>query len=331
MAIPDYQSIMLPLLELAADNQIRRVHEAVDLLARQFRLTDEEKREVIPSGRVSRFHNNVTWARTYLKKAGLLEDPKRGEFRITERGSQVLAGKHESIGVRFLEQFDEFMEFKTARRTPRPDTGKLDLPDDTPEEALQAAYQTLRNSVASDLLDQEHDFRGPGGTLSPCDPAHLLHKERLILRMQIELRFIDDQVVVPVIVQVREENEELLDTVALVTIQPIRLPAVPSHRRRHEVAGVPFQHHIAPEEMAQRRFYLDAEVQSLFEYQNGIHARSFCARPAQIGEGALLVSGSEVVAEIFPRIGHLAQAVRTKQPRPERASPEMTQKLRRES
>ena len=154
MALPDYQSIMLPLLELAADNQIRRVHDAVDLLARQFRLTDEEKREVIPSGRVSRFHNNVTWARTYLKKAGLLEDPKRGEFRITERGSQVLAGKHESIGVRFLEQFDEFREFKTARRTPRPDTGKLDLPDDTPEEALQAAYQTLRNSVASDLLDQ---------------------------------------------------------------------------------------------------------------------------------------------------------------------------------
>ena len=102
MAIPDYQSIMLPLLELAADNQIRRVHDAVDLLARQFRLTDEEKREVIPSGRVSRFHNNVTWARTYLKLAGLLEDPKRGEFRITERGSQVLAGKHESIGVRFL-------------------------------------------------------------------------------------------------------------------------------------------------------------------------------------------------------------------------------------
>ena len=158
MAIPDYQSIMLPLLELAGDNMIHLVHDAVDLLAQQFSLTNEEKREVIPSGRVSRFHNNVTWARTYLKKAGLLEDPKRGEFRITERGSQVLAGKHESIGVRFLEQFEEFREFKTARRTPRPDTGKLDLseatPEDTPEEALQAAYQTLHNSVASDLLDQ---------------------------------------------------------------------------------------------------------------------------------------------------------------------------------
>ena len=162
MAMPAYQSIMLPLLELAGDNKIHLVHDAVDLLVQQFSLTNEEKREVIPSGRVSRFHNNVTWARTYLKKAGLLEDPKRGEFRITERGSQVLAGKHESIGVRFLEQFEEFREFKTARRTPRPDTAKLDLseatpedtPEDTPEEALQTAYQTLRDSVASDLLDQ---------------------------------------------------------------------------------------------------------------------------------------------------------------------------------
>ena len=154
MAIPGYQSIMLPLLELAADNKIHRVHDAVDLLTQQFSLTDDEKRDVIPSGRVSRFHNNVTWARTYLKKAGLLEDPKRGEFRITARGSQVLAGKHERIGVRFLEQFAEFREFKTARRISRPDTGKLDLPEETPEEALQAAYQTLRNSVAGDLLDQ---------------------------------------------------------------------------------------------------------------------------------------------------------------------------------
>ena len=155
MAIPDYQSIMLPLLELAGDDQIHRVHAAVDRLGQQFKLTAEERREVIPSGRVSRFHNNVMWARTYLKKAGLLEDPKRGEFRITERGRQVLADGHGSIGVRFLEQFDEFSKFKTARRAPRPDvTAKLDLPEETPEEALQATYQTLRNSVASDLLDQ---------------------------------------------------------------------------------------------------------------------------------------------------------------------------------
>lgn len=155
MAIPDYQSIMSPLLDLAGDNETHRVHDAVDLLAQKFKLTAEESREVIPSGRVSRFHNNVTWARTYLKKAGLLEDPKRGEFRITERGRQVLAGGHGRIGVRFLEQFDEFRTFKTARRAPRPDAAaKLDLPEETPEEALQAAYQTLRNSVASDLLDQ---------------------------------------------------------------------------------------------------------------------------------------------------------------------------------
>ena len=154
--IPDYQSIMSPLLDLAGDNEIHRVRDAVDLLAQQFSLTDEEKREVIPSGRVSRFHNNVMWARTYLKKAGLLEDPKRGEFRITERGRQVLAGGHGSVGVKFLERFDEFRKFKTARRAPRPDAPatNVDLPEETPEDALQAAYQTLRDSVAGDLLDQ---------------------------------------------------------------------------------------------------------------------------------------------------------------------------------
>ena len=64
MAIPDFQSIMLPLLELAGDNQVHQVHDAVASLAQEFELTDEERQERIPSGRVSRFHNNVTWGRT---------------------------------------------------------------------------------------------------------------------------------------------------------------------------------------------------------------------------------------------------------------------------
>ena len=111
MAIPDYQSIMLPLLRLAGDNESHRVQDAVNALARLFGLTDEERQELIPSGRVSRFHSNVTWARTYMKKAGLLEDPKRGEFRITERGQRVLAGSPDRIDAKFLQQFDEFREF----------------------------------------------------------------------------------------------------------------------------------------------------------------------------------------------------------------------------
>ena len=151
MAIPDYQSTMLPLLELAGDNEIHQVHDAVALLAQRLNLTDKERQERIPSGRVSRFHNNVTWARTYMKKAGLLEDPKRGQFRITERGRRVLADEPDTVNTEFLQQFDEFNKF--IGKQPLPESAQPD-PELTPEQALHTSYQTLRNSLAADLLDQ---------------------------------------------------------------------------------------------------------------------------------------------------------------------------------
>ena len=86
MAIPDYQSIMLPLLEYAGDQREHTRRQAVEDLANRFNLTDEEVRELLPSGRQSVFENRVGWARTYMKKAGLLESPKRAVFRITDRG-----------------------------------------------------------------------------------------------------------------------------------------------------------------------------------------------------------------------------------------------------
>ena len=152
MAIPDYQSIMLSLLELAGDNEIHQVHDAVALLARRFNLTDKERQERLPSGRVSRFHNNVTWARTYMKKAGLLEDPKRGQFRITERGRKVLADEPDTVSTKFLQQFDEFNKF-IGKQPSLPESVQPD-PKLTPEQALHASYQTLRNSLTADLLDQ---------------------------------------------------------------------------------------------------------------------------------------------------------------------------------
>lgn len=150
MAIPGFQSIMLPLLELAGDNQVHQVHDAVAFLAQEFDLTENEMQERIPSGKTSKFYNNVTWARTYMKKAGLLEDPKLGQFSITERGREVLAGKPAAINRKFLRQFDEFNEFISPSL---PDPVQPD-PELTPEQALHASYQTLRNSLAADLLEQ---------------------------------------------------------------------------------------------------------------------------------------------------------------------------------
>lgn len=85
--IPDYQTLMLPLLKFTGDGKDHNLSEAIEALALQFRLTDDERKEMLPSGRNARFDNRVGWARTYLKKAGLLEQPERRKFRITERGA----------------------------------------------------------------------------------------------------------------------------------------------------------------------------------------------------------------------------------------------------
>lgn len=151
MAIPDYQSIMLPLLGLAQDGASHRIRDAVDHIAQLFQLTADERRERMPDGRRSRLQYNTQWSRTYLKKAGLLEDPKRGEFRITDRGQRVLADKPESIDAKFLQQFDEFNRFIGRRQSSQP---LLHDPDHPPEDSLQVAYQTLRDNLAADLLEQ---------------------------------------------------------------------------------------------------------------------------------------------------------------------------------
>ena len=103
MTIPDYQTVMLPLLSLAADGEEHRLRDAIEELADHFNLTEVERKELLPSGSQATFDNRVGWARTYMKKAGLLESPRRGYFRITDQGLQALEQKPEMINVKFLE------------------------------------------------------------------------------------------------------------------------------------------------------------------------------------------------------------------------------------
>lgn len=155
MPIPDYQSIMLPLLEYAGDKQNHTLRQAVEDLAKRLSLTEEERRELLPSGRQPVFDNRVGWARTYMKKAGLLESPRKGVFRITDRGLRVLEKRPTGINVKFLEQFDDFRAFRALRHEKAKDTVREPEADNkTPEEALESAYQSLRNELASDLLQQ---------------------------------------------------------------------------------------------------------------------------------------------------------------------------------
>lgn len=158
MAIPDYQALMLPLLEFASDGKEHSVREAVEAIAQRLGITEGERRTLLPSGAQPVFDNRVSWARTYLAEAGLLERTQRGYFRITERGATVLRERPSRLDVAYLERFPEFREFRMRRREPgrlrqpvaRPSAGE----EATPEEVLADAYSRLRSALAEELLDR---------------------------------------------------------------------------------------------------------------------------------------------------------------------------------
>ena len=176
MAIPDYQSIMLPLLKLAGDGEEHSLRETIDTLADRYDLTDEERRELLPSGRQPTFDNRVGWARTYMKKAGLLKAPRRGYYQITERGLGVLEQDPPEINNAFLRQFPEFIEFQ--RPKPKTKEEEDSEPDDsaTPEEEIEAAYQSLREGLVNDLLE----------TVKSCSPAFF---EQLVIDLLVRMGY----------------------------------------------------------------------------------------------------------------------------------------------
>src|SRR5262245_43292339 len=117
MAIPDFQTIMRPLLAEYADGQERSIAAARDRLAEVFELTDAEREERLPSGGAKKFANRVGWAATYLYRSGLLERPRRAVYRITPRGLAVLEDHPERVDVAVLSQFSEFAALRGRRPT----------------------------------------------------------------------------------------------------------------------------------------------------------------------------------------------------------------------
>ncbi len=177
MTVPDYQSIMLPLLEYAGDGKEHLLRRAYDDLAQFFNLTEEERQELLPSGRQSTFENRVGWARTYLKKAGLLSSPKRAHFQITQKGQDVLKAKPNTINVAFLKQYPEFLEFQTKSNKAGPTTAGLSEEQEiTPEESMEASYIKLRDDLADELLE----------TIKSCTPSFF---ERLVVDLLVKMGY----------------------------------------------------------------------------------------------------------------------------------------------
>ncbi len=152
MPIPDYQTVMLPLLEYYSDGKTHPIGDAVDLLGRQFALSEDELRELLPSGRQEKFRNRVAWAKTYLVKAGLLSSPKRGHFAITPAGQSTLREKPARIDVAFLRRFPSFVSFVETKNPSGATSEPVPAPMESPEEMIEAAHARLNQDLASDLL-----------------------------------------------------------------------------------------------------------------------------------------------------------------------------------
>jgi restriction system protein len=158
MGVPDFQSMMLPFLRYTADGQEHHMADIRQKLAEEFHLGEAEVKELLPSGKQSRFGNRIAWAKVYLAQAGLLDTPRRGAFKISKRGRDVLAHPPPSIDIKFLEQYSEFLEFRYHRKKQEESSQPPNADDkqefETPEEALEQAALRLHEELSSQLLKQ---------------------------------------------------------------------------------------------------------------------------------------------------------------------------------
>lgn len=181
MALPTYQSCMLPLLAFAADGNEHSLREATQAVADAFGLDDGQRNQLLVSGRKPVIDDRVGWARTYLGQAGLLLSTRRGHFQISERGREFLATKPDVLNDQVLKQFPEFVQFIARKSRKKADTAAPDLEfssssDNTPEESLEDSFQAIRNRLGAELLEQ----------VKLCSPKFF---ERLVVELLVKMGY----------------------------------------------------------------------------------------------------------------------------------------------
>jgi restriction system protein len=182
--IPDFQSIMLPFLEILADKKEHTLKNIIAVLTLKFKLTDEEKQRLIPSQNQTVIINRIGWTRTYLKKAELIISPKRGVFTISPLGLDILSNKPTKIDSKFLRKIPAFQEWKNIGNNSdakKDDTNLKALVEDieiekTPEELLEYSFSRMQEQLVIDLLDQ----------IKTCTPAFF---EWLVIDLLIKMGY----------------------------------------------------------------------------------------------------------------------------------------------
>ena len=171
---------MLPLLVFASDGEEHRFRDTVQALAEQFRLSEEDRLELLPSGRAPKFANRVGWSATHLSKAELIERPRRGYFTITERGLSLLKESPDSVNLKLLDRYPEHVAFRSKSSDAGGGPAETDLQREeegsTPAEAIDAAYGVLRDSLAEEVLQQ----------IKGCSPEFF---ERLVVDLLVGMGY----------------------------------------------------------------------------------------------------------------------------------------------
>ncbi len=177
--IPDYQSIMLPLLKKISDGKVYKFRNLIDMLSEDFKLTEDELKELLPSGQQPIFDNRVGWANTYMKKAGLIKSEKRGYLQITDLGQKVLSDNPKEINVKFLRQFESFNEFTKVKKNgsvKSKEIKEVTEEEQTPEEMLEYAHQKLTNDLSQELIE----------TIKICSPRFF---ENLVIDLLLAMGY----------------------------------------------------------------------------------------------------------------------------------------------
>lgn len=177
--IPDYQACMLPLLQFASDEKIHTLPEAVKHISDLFNLSNEERQQMLPSGLQAIIINRVGWAKTYMKKAGLLEDPKRATFKITKRGLELLKENPKHINTKFLERYEEFIAFRTRKNDHDQVKKDISLPTEsniTPEESIEFGFTKLKEAMSEELILKIKD----------CSPGFF---EKLVVELLVKMGY----------------------------------------------------------------------------------------------------------------------------------------------
>lgn len=173
--IPDFQTIMLPLLKAFQNGKEKTSKELREEMVSHFNISEDEQKEKIPSGKQPLYYNRVAWAIAYLKMADLISSPARAVYTITEEGKKVLENPPEKITINFLKQFDSF----SKNRNPEKDTELDDnnqIVEKTPDELIEIGYKQVKNKLSLQILNQIKD----------CSPYFF---EKLVLDLLIKMGY----------------------------------------------------------------------------------------------------------------------------------------------